>query len=91
MPQAAYLNGQSCLVKQTTAPAPPPSSGGAEAAGQLTTSNGQIIGLDGQPLYLIGPNWFGFDDGNTMIDGLWEGEICPFQFALPLNSRDTAL
>lgn len=75
VPTAAYLNGESCLVKQTYAPAPPPSSGGgaAEDAGQLTTSNGQIIGVNGEPLYLIGPNYFGFDDGNTMVDGLWEG------------------
>lgn len=55
-------------------PPPPPSSGSAEDAGQLTTSNGKIIGLNGQALYLKGMNYFGFDDGNTMIDGLWSGE-----------------
>ena len=74
LPTAVYLNGQNCTVVQVTAPAPPPSAGGAEDAGSLTTLNGQIIGVNGQPLYLIGPNYFGFDDGNTMLDGLWEGK-----------------
>lgn len=40
----------------------------------MTTADGQLIGIDGSPLYLIGVNYFGFDDGNTMVDGLWEGE-----------------
>ena len=35
--------------------------------------NGQIIGLDGQPLTLWGINWFGFETGTTMVDGLWAG------------------
>lgn len=61
----------------TTAPPslpPPASTGSAEEGGQLTTSNGQIIGLNGQPLQLNGLNYFGFDDGNTMVDGLWVGK-----------------
>ena len=39
----------------------------------MTTSNGQLVGPNGQPLFLKGINWFGFDDANTMLDGLWEG------------------
>ena len=74
-PSIAHVNGHNCTVTMA-APSPPtpPSSGAIESAGQLTTSNGQIIGLDGSNLYLIGLNYFGFDDGNTMIDGLWVGE-----------------
>ena len=91
VPDSASLNGKNCLVVQRTAPAPPPSRGGAEAAGSLTTSNGQIIGVNGQPLYLIGPNWFGFDDGNTMLDGLWEGSclvaLSSDFMAFSLNAR----
>ena len=41
--------------------------------GRMTTVNGKIIGVDGRPLYLMGLNWFGFDCGATMVDGLWGG------------------
>ena len=75
LPTTAAVNGVKCTVTVAPPPPPPPPSSGAiESAGQLTTSNGQIIGLDGNPLYLIGINYFGFDDGNTMVDGLWIGE-----------------
>ena len=39
----------------------------------MTVVNGQLIGPDGKRMFLKGINWFGFDDGNTMLDGLWEG------------------
>ena len=42
-------------------------------AANLMQVNGQIIGLDGQPLTLWGINWFGFETGTTMVDGLWAG------------------
>lgn len=38
----------------------------------LTTRDGQIIGIDGEVIDLKGIAWFGFDDGNSMLDGLWE-------------------
>ena len=41
----------------------------------MTTVNGQLVGPNGKPLFLKGINYFGFDDGNTMIDGLWEGAL----------------
>ena len=68
------MNGVKCTIKVAPPPpAPPPASGEIESAAQLTTSNGQIIGLDGEALYLNGINYFGFDDGNTMVDGLYVG------------------
>ena len=75
LPSSASLNGYNCVVA-VAAPAPPspPSSGAIESAGSLSTSNGQIIGVDGQAVTLQGLNYFGFDDGNTMIDGLWVGK-----------------
>ena len=75
LPTRASLNTERCTVA-TAPPSPPPpaSTGSAEEGGQLTTSNGQIIGLNGQPLQMNGLNYFGFDDGNTMVDGLWVGE-----------------
>lgn len=75
MPTSASLNGDICTVT-TAPPSPPspPSQGAIESAGSLSTSNGQIIGVNGQPLRLQGLNYFGFDDGNTMVDGLWVGK-----------------
>lgn len=42
--------------------------------GRMTTLDGKIIGVDGKPVYLMGLNWFGFDCGATMTDGLWGGK-----------------
>ena len=39
----------------------------------MTTKNGQLVDSTGKALFFHGINWFGFDDGNTMVDGLWEG------------------
>ena len=33
----------------------------------------QYIGVDGNPLTLRCANYFGFDNGQTMFDGLWAG------------------
>lgn len=75
MPEVVAVNNQPCTVQSAALPPPPPPKAThTEAASQLTTLNGQIIGLDGQPLTLWGINWFGFDDGSTMVDGLWAGK-----------------
>lgn len=69
---------------ETSAPTPPPplasvlanSSSSTNATiipGRMTTLDGKIIGVDGRPVYLMGLNWFGFDCGATMTDGLWGG------------------
>ena len=51
-----------------------PGSGDASITpGRMTTLDGKIIGVDGKPVYLMGLNWFGFDAGATMTDGLWGG------------------
>ena len=36
----------------------------------LTTVNASILGVDGLAVDLVGVTWHGFDDGNTMFDGL---------------------
>ena len=43
------------------------------ACAGMTTKDGQLVGPNGKALFFHGINWFGFDDGNTMVDGLWEG------------------
>ena len=74
MPDVVAVNGAPCSVQSAALlPPPPPQSSREEAASSLTTVNGQIIGLDGQPLTLWGINWFGFETGTTMLDGLWAG------------------
>ena len=74
MPDSVAINGAPCSVQGAALPPPaPPQTSHAESAASLTTVNGQIIGLDGQPLTLWGINWFGFETGTTMLDGLWAG------------------
>ncbi len=74
-PQELRVNGQPCafvgLPPQVTQA--PPTGAKAESASKLTTKDGQIIGLDGKPLFLTGINYFGFETGNTFLDGFWIG------------------
>lgn len=50
----------------------------------MSTRDGQIIGLDGQSLYIKGINYFGYETGNTFLDGYWHGEVA---LTDPENSR----
>ncbi len=73
-PTAVSIAGKTCNLNITQTPGAAPAGGAIESgSGSLTTSGGNIIGLDGNVLTLMGINYFGFDDGNTMVDGLWEG------------------
>jgi aryl-phospho-beta-D-glucosidase BglC (GH1 family) len=38
------------------------------------TRDGRIVDSLGATVTLQGVNWFGFDDGNTAVDGLWAGD-----------------
>ena len=75
-PTGVSLNGAPCNIASaapaTVTPPRPPAGASAESAG-MTTRDGKIIGIDGKELYLMGINWFGFDCGATMADGLWGG------------------
>ncbi len=39
----------------------------------LTTNGNQIVNENGTSIQLKGINWFGFNSGTTMTDGLWSG------------------
>ena len=79
-PYTVSVNGVVCLVTRA-APQPPTlpqgAAGGvatAEAAAGLTIRDGVLLAPDSTPAYLIGVNWFGFEVGQTMVDGLWGGQ-----------------
>ena len=74
-PATVVLNGAPCVVSSAAAPivTPPPPAGLRPEADGMTTRDGAIIGVDGKPVFLMGINWFGFDCGATMTDGLWGG------------------
>jgi hypothetical protein len=38
----------------------------------MTTKANQIMDSNGNPVQLKGVNWFGFNNGDTMVDGLWQ-------------------
>ena len=71
-PCAVISNFNRTLYEPILASAQPTGQAGAESAG-LYTSGGLIYGPDGNTVTLHGLNWFGFDDGNTIVDGLWVG------------------
>ena len=74
LPDVVAVNNQPCAIQTAALPPPaPPQASHTESASLLTTRDGEIIGVDGNPLMLWGINWFGFEDGTTMVDGLWAG------------------
>lgn len=45
----------------------------AALAGKLTVSGNQVL-EDGRPIKMHGINYFGFNNAQTMVDGLWAGQ-----------------
>jgi hypothetical protein len=43
-------------------------------AGKLTVSGNQLL-EDGRPIVMHGINYFGFNNAQTMVDGLWAGGV----------------
>ena len=83
LPDVVAVNKQPCAIVAAALPPPaPPQGSHTESASLLTTRDGEIIGVDGNPLMLWGINWFGFEDGTTMVDGLWAGALY-----LPVRQR----
>lgn len=82
VPQAFKLNDHSCSVVVLPSNVPPPvdiispsfQEVQAEAGTGFTTLKGRIIDrTSGEPISLRGFNWFGFDNAQTCVDGLWAG------------------
>ena len=82
LPQSFLLNGNPCSVvilpNNVTPPAnittPPMQSVQTQAGVGLTTLNGEIIDrTSGEPISLRGFNYFGFDNSQTCVDGLYAG------------------
>ena len=75
------VNGnEQCTVNITELP-----SGGTGAAiessstpQRMGSSYGQLLGVDGKFLRLIGVNYFGFDVSYPMLDGLWVSGLLLF-------------
>lgn len=82
LPQSFRLNGNPCSVVILPNSVPPPAnitspslkSVQSQAGVGLTTLNGQIIDrTSGEPISLHGFNYFGFDNAQTCVDGLYAG------------------
>ncbi len=50
---------------------------------RMSSSYGQLLGVDGKFLRLVGVNYFGFDSSYPMLDGLW---VSPFHLPYLLLS-----
>ncbi|KAL0048267.1 hypothetical protein WJX82_011434 [Trebouxia sp. C0006] len=82
LPQSFRLNGNNCsvvILPNSVAPpanitSPSLQSVQSQAGIGLTTLNGQIIDrTSGEPISLHGFNYFGFDNAQTCVDGLYAG------------------
>ena len=70
------LNGQDCAVNysEISLGSAAASVEGSSTPQPMKTSNGQLIGVNGQAVKLIGVNWFGWtNDQTSFFDGLWQG------------------
>lgn len=47
----------------------------APLVGPFSTSNGQIVDKNNQPVTFQGVNWFGFNTGNHIVHGLWQSDF----------------
>ena len=84
-PTAVSVNGAPCELEagaDLAAPVPPlPTPADPLAAAGLrrswqaekpvSTNGALLIGVDGKPFTVKGLNWFGFENGQTIVDGLW--------------------
>ncbi len=41
----------------------------------LTTSGAKIVDMNGNEVWLTGCNWFGYNTGTNLFDGLWNAEL----------------
>jgi aryl-phospho-beta-D-glucosidase BglC (GH1 family)/uncharacterized surface protein with fasciclin (FAS1) repeats len=55
--------------------------GVSQAQPAFTTDGSKIIDANGNEVELKGVNWFGFNNGQTMFDGLWGGPNLATDFA----------
>ncbi len=44
-------------------------------SGGYTTQNGKIIDANGKAVAFKGVNWFGFNNGNHVVNGLWQADF----------------
>ena len=84
-PTSIRVNGVACTLDSKadlSAPVPPlPTPSDPLTASGLrrswaaerpvSTNGSQLIGVDGRPFTIVGANWFGFENGQTIVDGLW--------------------
>lgn len=67
------------VVNPTPTPTPAPSlpapSNADNSDDWLYTNGNQIIDQHGNPVWLTGTNWFGFNTGTNMFDGLWSANL----------------
>lgn len=52
-----------------------------EHVSAMTTQGDRIINSNGEEVQLKGVNWFGFNNGSTMVDGLWNSGALASDFA----------
>ena len=62
-------------VAATVVPTAKPAQAAAPATDWLHVSGNQIVDAAGNPVWLTGANWFGFNASERVFHGLWSGNI----------------
>ncbi|KAK9854816.1 hypothetical protein WJX84_001530 [Apatococcus fuscideae] len=71
---SVIVNGnEHCTVNITEAPATGAAIESSATIQRMQSSSGQLLGVDGKFLRMVGVNFFGFDSSYPMLDGLWGG------------------
>ena len=60
---------------------PPGTQTPPQTAKALSTKGNQIVDAAGKPVILHGLNWYGFDNQQSMVEGLWNGDALAGDFA----------
>ncbi len=67
-------NGQNSEVKPEFS-SPAVSTYGTVGDDWLTTNGSKIVDMNGNEVWLTGLNWFGYNTGTNLFDGLWNAEL----------------
>ena len=68
---AATTANNTRATENANNPDPARNTKGAEGDDWLTTESSHIVDKDGKEVWLTGCNWFGYNTGTNMFDGVW--------------------
>ena len=68
---ASQTSGTTAATEPANNPDPARNTKGVEGDDWLTTEGSHIVDKDGKEVWLTGCNWFGYNTGTNLFDGVW--------------------